>query len=240
MAFPQPQQFGMTQAADPMGGMAGMLPLLLLSGDNKSSDSLLPLMLMGGMGGAGGAGMMGNPIMMLGGGMGGDPNNPMSSMLPLLLLGDDAVTQISDADALKLCDPVKADATKLKVCTTAVTAYTTASALCTKETDATKKADCVKNLADEIAAIKTAAGTSSSSDLMMLMMMGGMGGAGGAGGMGSMLPLLLMDGGLGGSNKDMLLPLMMMQQPQIDPITGQAAAGGMGGMDPLMMMLMLK
>jgi hypothetical protein len=38
---------------------------------------------------------------------------------------------------------------------------------------------------------------------------------------------------------DMLLPLMMMQQPQIDPATGQATAGGMGGMDPLMMMLLL-
>merc|ERR1712088_910182 len=172
--------------ANPMGGMSSMLPLLLLS-DNKSSSSssnLLPLMLMGGMGGGDAGGMMGNP---------------MSSMLPLLLLGDD-YKQIDATATAAICKPASTVATltaaQLTACTTAAGAYNTAAALCTKETDATKKATCVAALKATEAAIYTAAGysKSNSNDLLMMMMMGGMGGAGGAGNM--MLPLLLMDGGL--------------------------------------------
>jgi len=184
--------------------------------------------------------------------MGGDPNNPMSSMLPLLLLGDD-YSQIDATATAAICKPASSVATltstQLAACTTAAGKYDAAAKLCTAETDATKKATCVAALKAVEAAIYTAAGysKSSSNDLLMMMMMGGMGGAGGAGNM--MLPLLLMDGGLGGSsssNSNMLLPLMMMQQPQIDPVTGQSTGGmfgggaAAGGMDPLMMMLMLE
>jgi hypothetical protein len=182
------------------------------------------------------------PLMLLGGGMGGDPNNPnaMSSMLPLLLLGDSS-SALSDADATAICDGV--DASLTVPCAAAVGDYTTASALCVS--GAADYDTCVSGLSALEDAIYTAGGktkSSSTSDLMVMMMMGGMGGAGGAGGMNSMLPLLLLGDGLGsgsGGMSDMLLPLMMMQQPQIDPATGQATAGGMGGMDPLMMMLLL-
>merc|ERR1712051_672072 len=145
-----------------MGGMGAMLPLLLLSdsGSSSSMSDLLPLMMLsGGMGGdmGGAGGMMSNPLMMmmllnndssssssstsdllplmlLGGGMGGDPNNPnaMSSMLPLLLLGDSG-SALSDADATAICDGV--DASLTVPCAAAVGDYTTASALCVSGTD---------------------------------------------------------------------------------------------------------
>merc|ERR1712080_748542 len=171
--------------ASPMGGMNSMLPLLLLS-DNKSSSStsnLLPLMLMGGMG--------------------GDPNNPMSSILPLLLLGDD-YKQIDAAATAAICNPASTVGTLTTAqkndCNVAATKYNTDAAGCTAMTDATQKATCVAGLKATELAIYTAAGysKSNSNDLLMMMMMGGMGGAGGAGNM--MLPLLLMDGGLGGSS----------------------------------------
>merc|ERR1712141_562620 len=148
----------------------------------------------------------------MGGGM-GDPNNPMASMLPLLLLGgDDSIK--SDAEIDAICTKTGISVAQAADCTTKATAYKVASALCTAApTDA-----CKSQLNLDEAAIRASVGDSSSNnDLLMMMMLGGMGGAGGAGGMNSMLPLLLLGDGLGssGSSNDMLLPLMLM--------------GGMGG-----------
>lgn len=250
-----------------MGGMGGLLPLLLLGdglgSSGSTSDMLLPLMLMGGMGGGAGGGMESMlPLLLLGDGLGsssssndmllplmlmggmgggmGDPNNPMASMLPLLLLGgDDSIK--SDAEIDAICTKTGISVAQAADCTTKATAYKVASALCTAApTDA-----CKSQLNIDEAAIRASVGDSSSNnDLLMMMMLGGMGGAGGAGGMNSMLPLLLLGDGLGssGSSNDMLLPLMLMGGMgggAVDPVTGQPAAG-MAGMDPLMMMLLLE
>merc|ERR1712141_461374 len=168
---------GMGGMGGDAGGMMGnpMMMYFLLKDDKSSSssglgDNLLPLMMMGGMGG-----------------MGGDPNNPMSSMLPLLVLGDD-YKQIDATATAAICKPTSSVATltaaQLTACTTAAGAYNTAAALCTKETDATKKATCVTALKATEAAIYTAAGysKSNSNDLLMMMM----------GGMGGMDPLVMM------------------------------------------------
>lgn len=265
--FLGPQQ-PMAPMGAPMGGMNNMLlPLLLLGGDNGGGlgDNLLPLALMGGMGGQPGqaGGMMSNPLMMLAllgdgglggsgsndmllplmmmGGMGGDPNS-MNSLLPLLLLGDDGYTPKTDAELTVICNGI-VDLAENSACNQLKTDYLTAVAACTAMTDEAAKTTCLAATKTQELAILAKAGQtpSNSNDLLMLMMMGGGMGGGAAGGMNSMLPLLLLDGGLGGSGgmSDMLLPLMLMGQPQIDPQTGQPMAGGMGGMDPLMMMLLL-
>merc|ERR1719436_65785 len=160
----------------------------------------------------------------------------MGGLLPLLLLGDSEYV-IPTASLAPKCATIT-DLTKVPECNTLVAAFDTAAAACL----ATPTDACKADLKVQEAAINVLAGGSSSSnsDLLLLMAMGGMGGAGGAGGMNSMLPLLLLGDGLGsgsGGMSDMLLPLM--QQPQIDPATGQPMAGGLGGMDPMLTLLML-
>merc|ERR1712157_19436 len=146
----------------------------------------------------------------LGGAAGGAGD--MSSILPLLLLSDDDIT---DTKMTEICDAVDDSAKKI-ACTNAKDAAVTAFAACTKTAD-----ECKKDKQTEFTRLKKEyAKNNKLTDLLLLTSLAGPGGLGGAGGMNSILPLLLLSGGLGGG--------------AVDPVTGQAT----GGMDPLMMMLL--
>lgn len=215
----QPQVAAAPAAGGLFGGAAGMnsiLPLLLLGDGLDGSDDLLPFLLLGGGlgGGAGGAG-------------------DMSSILPLLLLGDDEIT---DAKMKEICDAVT-DSTKKTTCTTDMNTAIGATCAAPKTAD-----DCKKDKQDTFKQLKKTYGKDNKlTDLLLLTSLAGPGGLGGAGGMNSLLPLLLLDDGLGSSSsssKD-LLPLLLLGGGlgggAVDPVTGQAT----GGLDPLMMMLLL-
>merc|ERR1712012_71052 len=134
--------------------------------------------------------------------MGGGAGD-MNSILPLLLL--------SDSD-------LKEAATKA---TTDKTTCETAAG-----TDADKKKKCADDYQTALKKVKKDhAKDSKLTDLLLLTSLAGPGGMG-AGGMNSLLPLLLIDGGLGsGSDSSDLLPLLLLSGGlgggAVDPITGQ-------------------
>merc|ERR1711937_709203 len=211
---------------------------MLMDGD---SDSLLPLMMMGGLGGApaaGGAAPAIDPMMMMllldgdskmddllplmmMGGMNGGAAGGMNPLLMTTLLGD---SKDDDAEASDCNEEFDLDyAFSLTGTTLAkVTAEADIQAVFTSPVGSYPdvSSDGVAKDYNECLADPTDYEFSSGmSDMLPLMMMGG----------GSIDPMMLM---LMSDNKDMddLLPLMMM-------------SGGMGGaggaMDPMMMMLLL-
>merc|ERR1712227_1180719 len=192
------------------------------------NNMLLPLLLMdGGLGGSGSSNDLLLSLMLMGG-MGGDASG-MNNMLPLLLLGDGLGGSGSSNDLLLPLmlmggmggaggdmGGMNGLLPLLLLGGDEVKTPADLTALCATVTDVAINAACT-----------TAATAYATSH---------------AAGMNSLLPLLLLGDGLGsgsGSSSDLLLPLMLMQQPQIAPATGQPMAGGLGGMDPMLTLLML-